>query len=250
MNRLPAAGFLLLLLWVVIGQDLAPAQAPQGGRGRGEATASLPQSPIAVSLPEYRAVNGPGEPFPGLQRLPEKEGLTDFKYILKEYFVSGIAAGQPYTTRVLVRRPSDAKKFSGIVVAEAMHPSGNSWMFHFTHTYVMTQGHISLEIVSANVAQIAQSNPERYKELRYAPGQANEILAQVGALVRSNPRNGPLEGLPLRRMILMGTSASAGILTGYLPAHMVLRLADMKPIFDGFLPARAATRRSGRWTCR
>lgn len=236
MKTLPAiAG--LLLLWIVPSTAVVTSQAPQGGRGRGEnAAPALPQTPTAVAIPQVWAVAGPGEPFPGLQRLPEKETLSDFKYILKEYFVSGTAAGQPYTTRVLVRRPSDAKKFSGIVVAEAMHPSGNSWMFHFTHTYVMTQGHISLEIVTANVPQIAQSNPERYKDLRYGPGQANEILAQVGALVRSNPKTGPLEGLPLRKMILMGTSASAGILTGYLPTHMVLRLPDMKPIFDGFLP--------------
>jgi hypothetical protein len=37
-------------------------------------------------------------------------------------------------------------------------------------------------------------------------------------------------------MILAGTSASAGVLINYLPAHMVLRLADLKPIYDGFLP--------------
>ena len=37
-------------------------------------------------------------------------------------------------------------------------------------------------------------------------------------------------------MILAGTSASAGVLVNYLPAHMVLRLPDMKPIYDGFLP--------------
>ena len=37
-------------------------------------------------------------------------------------------------------------------------------------------------------------------------------------------------------MILAGTSASAAALINYLPAHMVLRLSDMKPIYDGFLP--------------
>ena len=29
-----------------------------------------------------------------------------------------------------------------------MHPSGNPWMFHFTHRYSMTEGHIGLEIVN------------------------------------------------------------------------------------------------------
>ena len=34
----------------------------------------------------------------------------------------------------------------------------------------------------------------------------------------------------------MGTSASAGILLRYLPAHEVYRLEDMSPAYDGFLP--------------
>jgi hypothetical protein len=37
-------------------------------------------------------------------------------------------------------------------------------------------------------------------------------------------------------MILMGSSASAATLTDYLQAHMVYRMPDMKPIFDGFFP--------------
>ena len=37
-------------------------------------------------------------------------------------------------------------------------------------------------------------------------------------------------------MILAGSSASAGVVVNYLPAHMVQRLADMKPIYDGFMP--------------
>lgn len=209
-------------------------QAPAGqGRGGG---AQLPAAPVAATMPTFKEVTGPGAMFPGLQRLPADEDLSALKYIVKEYFVSGIAQGQPYTTRILVRRPSDVKRFSGIVVAEPMHPSGNSWMFHFVHTYAMKQGHISLEIVSGNIAQIQQSNMDRYKDLQIGNNQANEIIAQAGLLAKSGRRDGPLEGLPLRKMILMGTSASAATVTGYLPAHMIYRDSDMKPIFDGFLP--------------
>src|SRR6185436_1394454 len=103
-------------------------------------------------------------------------------------------------------------------------------------TYVMSQGHISLEIVTASVPLFTQANAERYKTLAIAAGQENEILAQVGALIKTGGSRGPLEGLPMRKMILMGTSWSAAALTTYLPAHMVYRAAGMKPIFDGFLP--------------
>jgi len=217
-------------------QNPVPQAPGRGGRG---ALALLPASPVATPIPSFKLVEGPGPVFPGLAPLPAGDDLAHFKYVVKEYFVSGMAQGQPYTTRILVRRPSDMRKFSGVIVAEAMHPSGNSWMFHFTHTYVMTQGHASLEIVTGSLPQFVEFNRERYKELNIAPNQANEIIAQVGMLMKSgriNTEDGPLAGRPVRRMILMGTSASAGILTAYLPAHMIYRTPDMKPIFDGFLP--------------
>jgi hypothetical protein len=219
---------------VIWGQ--APQGQGRGGGGRGAGGAQLPSSPVAVAIPAYKAVTGPGAVYPGLQKLPPEEDLDHFKYIVKEFFISGMAQGQPYTTRVLVRRPTDVKKFSGIVTAEPMHSSGNSWMFHFTHTYVMTQGDISLEILVGTPQLLQAANMERYKDLALSGGQTNEILAQVGALIKKNPKDGPLEGLPLRKMTLMGTSQSAGTVTAYLPAHVVYRLADMKPIYDGFLP--------------
>ena len=110
------------------------------------------------------------------------DDMAHFKYEAHEYFVSGTANGQPYTTRIVVRRPADAAKFSGLVLAESMHPSGNAWMFHFTHTYSMTAGHIGLDILTSTSVPFAEFNPERYKSLRVAQGQAAEILAQVGAL--------------------------------------------------------------------
>jgi hypothetical protein len=108
------------------------------------------------------AVTGPGAMYPGLQRVPAGTGLPDMKYGVKEYFVSGTAAGKPYTTRILIRQPDDPKKFSGIVVAEPMHASGNSWMFYFTRIYMMRAGHISLEIApqkDGTEATIVKANP-------------------------------------------------------------------------------------------
>ena len=65
-------------------------------------------------------------------------------------------------------------------------------------------------------------------------GQQNEIIAQVGALVRSS--KGPLGALRVRKMVMGGTSMSAGTLINYLPAHMVFRTPEMNRIFDGFMP--------------
>src|ERR1044071_6114261 len=169
------------------------------------------------------------------------DALAHFTYVTKEYFVSGTANGQPYTTRIVIRKPSDNGKFSGLVLAESMHPSGNPWMFHFTHRYSMTEGHIGLEILTTSPQGIADANPDRYKGLAVAAGQGNEIIAQVRALLKSPHPDNPLAGLRIRGMILAGSSASAAVVVNYLPASMVFRLADMKPVYDGFLPTSNGT---------
>ena len=94
------------------------------------ATAAFAQTQTAPHPTISAPVTGPGAMFPGLRQVPPGTGLADHKYASTEYFVSGTASGKPYTTRILVRRPEDPSRFSGIVVAEPMHASGNSWMFY------------------------------------------------------------------------------------------------------------------------
>ena len=190
-------------------------------------------SPLATVSAE---ITGPGKFYETLMELKPTDDLAYFKYVTKEYFVSGTANGQPYKTRIVIRRPADNSKFSGLVLAESMHPSGNPWMFHFTHVYSMRSGHAGVEILTSATQGFTESNPERYKDLQIGNGQANEIIAQVGALLKSRQADNPLAGLSVRKMILAGSSASAGVVVNYMPANMAYRLADMKPIFDGFLP--------------
>ena len=105
-----------------------------------------------------------------------------FPYVTEEYFVSGTAAGAPYQTRIIVRRPKDPKAFSGTVVAEAQHAGGRSLIFEWSRVSVLTRKHLFVEIVHspANVATLKTFNAERYAPLNIAMGQANEIIAQVG----------------------------------------------------------------------
>ena len=135
---------LLMLAATITGQGPAP-----GG-------ASMPATPVVATMPTFKVVNGPGAMFPALHPIPPEEDLARFKYVTKEYFVSGIAQGQPYMTRLVVRRPSDTRKFSGIVVAEPMHPTGNDWMFYFLRTYLMSEGHIAVEIATSSLNLLTQ----------------------------------------------------------------------------------------------
>jgi len=197
------------------------------------AQTAIPTRPLPTISAE---ITGPGPIFESLMELRPGDDLAHFAYDAREYFVSGTANGQPYTTRILVRRPRENSRFSGLVLAESMHPSGNAWMFHFTHTYSMATGHIGLDILTSTHVPLVEFNAERYKNLQVGQGQAAEILAQVGALIKSTQPGNPLAGLPVRRMVLAGTSASAAVLINYLPTHVVYRLPDMKPIYDGFMP--------------
>jgi hypothetical protein len=239
------AVLLAISVMTILGQGQRGAGGGQGQRGGGGQqgqTSNLPTSPTVTPLPTISPeVTGPGTMFPSLMAFHSGIDMARFRYEAKEYFVTGTANGQPYKTRIVIRKPVDNSRFSGLVVAESMHPGGNAWIFHFTGLYTMSSGHIGLEILSGPPATTAPAGPiahnaERYKDLNVQQGQGPEIIAQVGALIRSqNPAN-PLAGLTIRKMILGGTSASSAALIAYLPAHMVYRLPDMKPIYDGFLP--------------
>src|SRR5262245_2682868 len=210
----------------------------QAGRGQAPAPAvNLPQNPTAVALPMVSAqVTGPGPMYESTQSLAPGKGLAAFKYEAKEYFISGTANGQPYKTRLVVRKPANNSKFTGLVLVEPMHPSGSAHMFEFTSIYTMTGGHAAGESLMGGTQTVMDSNMERYKDVRVAQGQANEIIAQVGSLIKSKDSASPFAGLTVRKMVLAGTSATAGTLIQYLPAHMVYRTPDMQRIFDGFLP--------------
>ena len=218
-----------------IGGGPAGGGFPGGGRGRagGAPPANLPETPAAVSLPTLSAeVTGPGPMFDSSPSLAPGKGLAAFNYETHEYFVSGTANSEPYTTRLVVRKPADNSKFSGLVLAEAMHGSGAAHMFEFTSIYTMSSGHAAVEILTTPPAQFVALNEARYRNLKLNGAQTNEILAQVGALVRS----GTLVGGPVRKMVLGGTSMTAGVLINYLPAHMVYRTPQMQRVYDGFLP--------------
>ena len=115
-----------------------------------------------------------------------------------------------------------------------MHPIGAAHAFEYNSVFIMDSGHVAVEIATAGTQNFSGFNADRYAKIAVENDQANEILAQVGALVRSS--QGPLAGAEPRKMVLWGTSASSGILTRYLPGHAVYRTPDMQHIYDGFMP--------------
>src|SRR5688572_4172568 len=200
--------------------------------GASLAHAAVPPLPT-VSGP----VAGPGQmyPNPPVSVVPTAVKVEDFPYVTEEFFVSGTANGAPYTTRIIVRRPSNQAAFSGTAVSEALHAGGRSLIFEWSRQSILTRNHLFVEIVhsAANINLLKTFNAERYASLNIAMGQTNEVIAQVGRLIKS--KTGPFAPFDVRRVTLMGTSASSGTVRTYLAAHPTLRMPDEKPIFDGFL---------------
>jgi hypothetical protein len=229
-----------------------PAQGGRGGRGggRGVQPVAAPVKQVVAPIPAGTEGTGPGEFFETFMddyddakkaNIPPKDTYAKVNYEAREYFISGMTSGgMAYRTRIVIRKPKDNAKFNGLILAESMHPSGNPWVFHFTQVYAMTTGVIGLEILTTTPAGLAAANEARYKDLVVPNGSTNEILAQVGALIKSDHTDNPLRGFAVRKMILAGSSASAAVAQNYLSnAHMAQRLADLKPIYDGFMPTSA-----------
>jgi len=160
------------------------------------------------------------------------------------------AAGDsaPYRTRVLVRRPADPDRFSGVLLVEWLNVSGGfdtdpDWAF--CHQEIFRAGHayaaVSAQAVGV-VGGIARlnlsgeptpgllgSNPTRYGSVSH-PGDrfSFEMFRQIGRALRETA--GVLGELRPRVVLAIGESQSAHYLTTFINA-----VHPLSPVFDGFL---------------
>jgi hypothetical protein len=188
--------------------------------------------------------------------------LAPYGYGEQEYLASGTAAGNaagfpqsasypalPFTTRIIVRRPTNPARASGTVLLEWMNVSlqqdtdvdwieGYRELLHAGFTYV------GVSVQPTGVPLTAQ-DPERYGQIRippFAPGAdtvapsqggpsyGESIFAQVAHALKSPTGRTVLGGLEARRIIAVGESQSAERLSCYL-----LDAKPVDPVFDGFL---------------
>ena len=226
----------------------------------------------AVPLP---TVEGP-LPAPVTEGIRVWGGLGRFGYTVAEYLVSGRAnvyqpvsmadarrmmdrdnvkdlarhdryvaqlrrANAPYTTRILVYRPEDPAKFSGEVVAEITHPGGGgrALVFGMVNGALLSHGDAYVTIehpLTFHGMKIA--DPARYGRLQAADAtQIWGMVAQVGALLRSDSSKSPLRGYRVRNLFLTGYSFT-GVATATFADyyHDDARMQNGAPIFDGYLP--------------
>lgn len=164
-------------------------------------------------------------------------------------------ANVPWATRILVRRPVDVRKASGLVVVELLDPSRQydvAPLWGLSAEHFLRRGDVW---VGVTVKPIAAATLRRFDPVRYAAvgfafqqkpeclpdtenGLAFDVIAQVGALLRSSSKENPLLDLNPRHLIAAGWSETAGYVTTYVNAmHRVHRRGDGAPVFDGYLAA-------------
>ena len=236
--------------------------------------------PFAVALP---AVTGP------IPSTPDNFGFAiegfDVQppvptgYVIEEFFVSGTGdlheftptgirvvspcppaatsgcTSIPYTTRMIVKRPRDARDFSGTVIIEPLNPSGGfdiAAVWDRSEELFVRNGDVFIGWSSKSVIinALKQWNPIRYAPLSwdyrpFVPGGnsgANDgitfdIAAQIGALIKSGAPGSPLHGLRVRRVIESGFSQDGGFtFTQADIFHAVERMPDGSAIYDGYIP--------------
>jgi hypothetical protein len=246
-------GFLMFGIAVASAQTAVPS-----------ATGPLPVTPASY-------------PFLAAHKLAEPMDLARAGYVEEEFFVSGaanvydwgttgelsvVSAGAPYTNRILVRRPTDAARFSGTVIVEMMHaPRGVDFplMWAWIHEHVVEQGHawVGLTMHPDAVKALKQFNSTRYAPLSWSnpnPAEACpaggrgsatpvtsdseegllwDITSQLGALLKSSAPSRPLAGLKVEYVYL--TTQDAAHLTYINAVQRRATLADGKPVYDGHL---------------
>jgi hypothetical protein len=229
--RFPFRAALAVALLILIGSFAAGSPS---ARAQADTTVPVVQGPVT----------GPGPMYASLAAGPSAgTSLTDFNYVTDEYFVSGVADGSPYQTRIVVRHPANPAKFSGLVVAEPMHFSGAALICQYAQLGIAMSGDACLEIDSESIdlPLLQGFNPARYGSLSVGALQTNAILAQVGRLVRSKGPGSPVAGLGVvRDMVLSGISESSNVVRDYMSAYDQglpdFRMADGSPIYQGFFP--------------
>ena len=220
---------------------------------------------------------GPGNAIFGAANVPHARlsiPLTPFGYVEEEYFVRGMAAAYrhtaagperlnpdiPYTTRIIVRRPADSRRFSGVVHFEPIHPTGGS-TFHWLMLgrYLMSQGDIYVAAGLGDAdsgwsgsphypnqaAPVGQGKvtkwfePERYSPLQWPQedGIRYAVMSEIGQKLRSPDADNPLRGLKVRAMLGGGWSFTGSLQRVFINEgfHERARLPDGRPVFDGYL---------------
>jgi hypothetical protein len=211
------------------------------------AAAAAPTDPVAFTRPD----DARGEPHVvGLRTLAD----VPQAYVEEEFFVSGAATvytyeeaprrevvlpaqeGVPYQTRLVVRRPADARKFRGTVVVEWLNSTAtfdSAPVWDASAEYFAREGWIWIGVTNSNTSiaflrggcrlggvLAVASCRQRYASLSIPEnGQAYELMSQLAHALKQGGGAGPLPPeVRVRRLFHAGQSQQGGSVITYASA--------------------------------
>jgi hypothetical protein len=186
-------------------------------------------------------------------------------YVEEEFFIEGKAnrfltsatanaspydGGNPYLTRIVVRRPATASKFNGTVIVEWTnvsqgHDHEADWFQVAEHFIQSGYAWVGVSAQAVGVQALTQWSPSRYGSLNVsapaagggrgggAPGAGTpsplsfDIFTQAGLAVRGKANVNVMGGLKIERLIATGHSQSAGQLGTYFNS-----VHPLSPVYD------------------
>jgi hypothetical protein len=239
------------------------------------ARSAVPNPTVAGPVPVTVPLGDASHDYP---QLATQADLAGNGYVEEEFFFQGTAneydvvsaplanatirtAGNPYRTRLIVRRPASADRFNGVVLVEWLNVTSG---YNLDALWLLQQDHLMREgyaYVGVSVQRVgvqgAAADPARptslvlWSPVRYASldvtaggrfvlanaGGVNaadalsfDIMAQAGQAVKHPAGVDPLGGLPGDRIVLAsGVSQSEGFLVAY---YNSVHASD--PVYDAF----------------
>jgi hypothetical protein len=205
--------------------------------------AVVPNPKVIGPIP---AAAPPGDPSHNYPFFATNVNLAAYGYIEQEFFFEGVAAryatpnlatgsvvdsGHLYRTRMVVRRPSSPLNFSGTVLLEWQNVTSGydfdaSW--EASHDHMMRRGYAWVGIsaqrdgIHTPVTGLRAWSPSRYGTMDVTQnGQilddslCFDIFSQAAQAIRHPVGVDPTGGLAVRRLVAIGASQSANLLSIY-----------------------------------
>ena len=219
---------LLALVLALLVQAPAPAVSdPVSGGDRGKAFGAVETLPPGY-IEEERFLSGTATSY-------RKSGTwgTDGRWDV----TPGPTA--PYTVRLMIRRPKDARRFNGVLVVEWMNVSAQieaAADYMQMEEEIVREGYawvgVGAQIAGVNAPRsgLKAWDPTRYAPLQHPGDQFSYDIFSQALLALKKAAPGVLGQLRVRQMLVTGRSQSAFRLVTFINA-----VHPLSPLADGFL---------------
>jgi hypothetical protein len=219
--------------------------------------AQVPNPKVTGPIPVNVPIGDPSRDYP---QLATQLDIASQGYVEEEYFFEGtatrystpplatggvVSTGHPYKTRMIVRRPTSAERFNGIVVVEWVNVTAGynlDAMWQASFDLLMREGYAYVGVSAQRVgvqqppSGLTSWSPTRYAGLDVTAGNtvpsdtlSYDIFSQAAQAIRHPVGVNPLGGLPVRLVIATGVSQSEGRLVLY---HNSIH--PLAGVYDGF----------------